>query len=297
MITLVIIVITTMIKKRQHIDLNGRTIIEKLKIIPPLRQNPVFQDEACFLYFNEGGSHIIAPTEKVTIKENESVLLKCGTYFADLLQNRLSGICEVCVIHFFPDILEKIFKEEIPFFVKQKKSSNYIYIVSQKNVIDHFMESLNFYFDNPEMAKEEILYLKIKELILLLLHTEAADTIFELYSYLFTPQKASISAVIESHLYSNLSIDQMAFLACQSLSTFKREFKKHFDDTPANYIRNKRMKKATDLLVHSSLTVSEISFQIGYEDSSYFSRLFYQKLNILPSDYRKSNQKKTIHTR
>lgn len=280
-----------MIKNRQHIDLNGRTIIEKLKVLPPLRQNPVFQDEACFLYFNEGGSHIAAPTEKLTINEKESVLLKCGTYFADLFQNRFSGTCEVCVIHFFPDILEKIFKEEVPFFVKQKKSGNYAYSVSQKNVIDHFIESLNFYFDNPEMAKEEILYLKIKELILLLLHTEAAETILELYSYLFTPQKASISQVVESHLFSNLSLDQMAFLAGQSLSTFKREFKKHFDDTPANYIRNKRMKKATDLLVHSSLTISEISFQTGYEDSSYFSRLFYRKFNMLPSDYRKSNQK------
>ena len=83
----------------------------------------------------------------------------------------------------------------------------------------------------------------------------------------------------------------MAFLAGLSLSTFKREFKKHFDDTPASYIRNKRMKKAADLLRHSSLTISEISFQIGYEDSSYFSRLFYQKFDILPSDYRKANQK------
>lgn len=280
-----------MIKSRQHIDLNGRTIIEKLKVLPPLRQSPVFQNEACFLYFKEGGSHITAPTEKVIIKENESVLLKCGTYFADLIQNRVSGICEVCVIHFFPDILEKIFKEEIPFFVKQKKSDNYTYSLSQKNVIDHFMESLNFYFDNPEMAKEEIIYLKIKELILLLLHTEAADTILELYSYLFTPQKAGISEVVESHLYSNLSLDQLAFLAGQSLSTFKREFKKHFNDTPASYIRNKRMKKAADLLIHSSLTISEISFQIGYEDSSYFSRLFHQKFNVLPSDYRKLNQK------
>jgi len=83
----------------------------------------------------------------------------------------------------------------------------------------------------------------------------------------------------------------MAFLVGQSLSTFKREFKKHFDDTPANYIRNKRMKKGADLLIHSSLTVSEISFQIGYGDSSYFSRIFYKKFNILPSDYRRSNQK------
>src|SRR5690606_27117893 len=177
----------------------------------------------------------------------------------------------------------------IPFFVKQKNSANYTYSVSRKNVIDHFVESLNFYFDNPEIAKEEILYLKIKELILLLLNTEAAGTVLELYSYLFTPQKASISEVIQSHLYSNISLDQMAFLAGQSLSTFKREFKKHFNDTPANYIRNERMKKAADLLTYSSLTINEISFQTGYEDSSYFSRLFYQKFNMLPSDYRNQN--------
>lgn len=280
-----------MIQNRQHIELNGRTIIEKLKVRPPLSQNPVFQDEACFLYFNEGGSQVTAPTEKVTIREKESVLLKCGTYFAELFQNNTTGTCEVCVIHFFPDILEQIFKEEIPFFVKQKNSGVYTHRVSQKNVIDHFIESLNFYFDNPEMAREEILYLKIKELILLLLHTEAAETILELYSYLFTPQKANIAEVIASHLYSNLSLDQMAFLAGQSLSTFKREFKKHFNDTPAHYIRSKRMKKAADLLMHSSLTISEISFQVGYEDSSYFSRLFQGQFKMLPSDYRKSNQK------
>ena len=256
-----------------------------------MRQNPVFQDQACFLYFNEGGSNLSAPTERITINESESILLKCGTYFADLFQNNASGNCEVCVIHLFPDILETIFKEEIPFFVKEQKSSKYTYSLSQKNVIDHFITSLDFYFDNPEMAKEEIIYLKIKELVLLLLHTEAAETILELYSYLFTPQKASIAEVVESHYNSNLSLEQMAFLSGQSLSTFKREFKKHFDDTPANYIRNKRMKKAADLLRHSSLSVSEISFQVGYEDSSYFSRLFHKKFNILPSDYRKSNQK------
>ena len=280
-----------MVKSRQHIDLNGRTIIEKLTVVPPLRQNPVFQNEACFLYFNEGGADVAAPTEKITVTEKESVLLKCGTYFADLFQNTSSGTCEVCVIHFFPDVLERIFKEEVPFFIKQRDSGKYTYSLSRKNVIDHFIESLNFYFDNPEMAKEEILYLKIKELVLLLLHTEAATTILELYSYLFTPQKASIADVVETHLYSNISLDQMAFLSGQSLSTFKREFKKHFDDTPANYIRSRRLKKAADLLRHSSFSISEISFQLGYEDSSYFSRLFLQKFDMLPSEYRKANQK------
>src|SRR5690606_35361063 len=122
-------------------------------------------------------------------------------------------------------------------------------------------------FENPEIVKQEILYLKIKELVLLLVQTEAVDTITELYNHLFTPQKANISEVIESHLYSKLSLDQMAALAGQSLSTFKRESKKHSNDTPATYIRNKLMKKASELLVYSSYTISEISYQVGYDDS------------------------------
>lgn len=277
-----------MIQDRLHLTLNGRTIIEKLRVVPPLRQSPVFQNEACYLYFSEGGAHITAPTEKVTVEHQESILLKCGTYFADLFQNSATGVCEVCVVHFFPEILREIFKEEVPLFLKQQQQqNNYTYKVSKKNVIDHFMESLNFYFENPEMAKEEILYLKIKELILLLLHTEAADTILELYSHLFTPQKASIADVMETHLYSDLTIQQLASLSGQSLSTFKREFKKHYNDTPASYIRSRRLKKAADLLLHSSYTISEISFQVGFEDSSYFSRLFFEKFKLQPSVYRR----------
>lgn len=283
-----------MVKNRQHIELNGKTIIEKLQVLPPLRQSPVFQNEACFLYFSEGGSQISAPTEQVQINEGESVLLKCGTYFADLIENSQTGICEVFVVHFFPEILQQIFHEEVEVFQKNSTSNQYTYRISQKNVIDHFIQSLDFYFENPKMASQEILYLKVKELVLLLLQTEAAASIMDLYSHLFTPQKASISEVMATHLFSNLTLEQLASLAGQSLSTFKREFKKHFGDSPANYIRNKRMAKAADLLAYSSYSISEISFQIGYEDSSYFSRAFQQKFEVLPSDYRKSHQQKEI---
>mgnify|MGYP000445176860 CR=1 FL=1 len=280
-----------MLKSRKHIDLHGRTIIEKLQVIPPLRQSPVFQDEACFLFFSEGGSEIAAPSEKVHIHEHEGVLLKCGTYFADLFANGRSGQCEVCVIHFFPDILQDIFKGEVPYFVKENKNTHYTQRIAKKDVFEHFIESLDFYFEQPELVNQEILYLKIKELILLLLHTDAADSIIELYSHLFTPQKASITEVIETHLFSQVTLEQLASLASLSLSSFKREFKKHFKETPAQFIRNRRLQKAKDLLVHSSLSISEISFQVGYEDSSYFSRLFSSSFMLSPSEFRKSKQK------
>ena len=280
-----------MLKSRKHIELNGRTIIEKFKVIAPLRQSPVFQDEACFLYFSEGGLDIASASEKVHIHEQEGVLLKCGTYFADLLPNTRSGRCEVCVIHFFPDILQDIFSGEVPYFVKQDQLTKYTRRITQKEVFEHFIESLTFYFENPELVNQDILYLKIKELLLLLIQTDAAETVTELYSHLFTPQKASITEVIETHLYSQLTLEQLAALSGLSLSAFKREFKKHFKETPAQYIRNRRLQKAKDLLVHSSLSISEISFQIGYEDSSYFSRLFSSNFMLSPSEYRKSKQK------
>lgn len=276
-----------MIYGRKHIDLNGRTIIEQLRVVPPLRQNPVFQDEACFLHFSEGGSEVLTPTEKITIREHESVVLKCGTYFADLFQNRESGQCEVCVIHLFPDMLENIFKNEPLLNVKNKNHNRYSHSLSEKQVITHFMESLNLYFENPHLANEEILHLKIKELVVLLLHTEVAQSIEELYSYLFTPQKTKLLDVVESHIYSNINIEQIAFLSGRSLSSFKREFKKHFDDTPANFIRKKRLNRAARLLHHSSLSIREISYQVGYEDSSHFTRLFKQYFKERPSEYRK----------
>jgi transcriptional regulator GlxA family with amidase domain len=140
------------------------------------------------------------------------------------------------------------------------------------------------------LVNKEIIYLKIKELILLLLQTDVASSIVELYSYLFSPQKATILEVVDAHVFNATSIDQLAFLCNMSLSTFKREFKKHFDDSPAQYIRNKRLKKATELLKHTTLSIAEISFKIGYEDSSYFSKLFFKTFQKQPSEFRKEQQ-------
>ena len=278
-----------MIISRQHFDIDDKTVIEKLLIKTPLKQSPVFQDEACFLYFKEGATIISTPTELVEINEGESILLKCGSYFADIINKKTAGISEVYVIHLYPEILKKIYKDEIPHFIKQKATTNYSQKITKNNIIVHFIESLLFYFENPAIVTNELLLLKLKELILLLVQTNSENTLHDLFTHLFTPRQANIAEVIHSHLYSNLTMDQLATLTGQSLSTFKREFQKHFFDAPANYIRNKRMQKAAELLLHSSFTISEICYQVGYEDTSYFSRLFVKTFQHSPSEYRKLN--------
>lgn len=280
-----------MIVNRKHFELQGKTLIEKLTIKAPLRQSPVFQNEACFIYFKEGESMIISPDATVGISRGESVLLKCGTYLADIFNKVENGLCEVYVIHLYPEILKEIYKDEIPEFIKLTKQEPSAQKIINKNVIQQFIQSLDFYFENQQVVGTELLRLKLKELILLLLETKEKTSIVDLFAHLFTPRKATIIEVVNAHLFNNIGLEEMAKLAGHSLSTFKREFKLHFDNSPANYIREQRMKKAADLLKASDFSVSEISYQTGYEDSSHFSRSFSSVFKVSPTEYRLSHKK------
>jgi AraC family transcriptional regulator, exoenzyme S synthesis regulatory protein ExsA len=73
-----------------------------------------------------------------------------------------------------------------------------------------------------------------------------------------------------------------------SVSTFKRTFQSLFQDTPANYIKMKRLERAKELLGMSTLTVSEIAFQTCFHDVAHFSRSFKATYHCSPSAYRLS---------
>ena len=158
------------------------------------------------------------------------------------------------------------------------------------------MESLYFYFDNPGLVSDELLELKVKELILLLVQTKNAESLVSLFSDLFTPRSISLKEVVNNHLFSNLSIEDLAGLSNLSVSTFNRTFQNLFNDTPANYIKRKRLERATELLSISSLTISEIAFQTCFTDVAHFSRSFKAIHQCSPTEYRLALKKAYKHS-
>jgi AraC-like DNA-binding protein len=59
--------------------------------------------------------------------------------------------------------------------------------------------------------------------------------------------------------------------------------------TPMEFIRVMRLKRAAQLLGKSQLTVSEIAFQVGFNEPKYFSRYFKEEFGVVPSEYAKSH--------
>lgn len=109
---------------------------------------------------------------------------------------------------------------------------------------------------------------------------------------LFTPEKLHFTSVIESNLFSNISMEELAFICHKSLSTFKCEFKKIYNATPARYIKERRLDFAAQLLHSTEHPIADIAFEVGFQDPTTFSASFRQKFKHSPSQYR-LNQTRT----
>jgi len=83
-----------------------------------------------------------------------------------------------------------------------------------------------------------------------------------------------------------LSLDVLAATACLSKYHFLRLFKSTYGQSPHQYLQQVRLAKARELLQHSSLSVADIADAVGFENSPSFSRLFFQRQGIYPSQYR-----------
>lgn len=280
-----------MILKRLTFDYENRILIEKIIIRTPFKYEAIFQNSGCFIYFKNKGPKLLSSEEKTQIRSNEAVLLQCGNHFLDLLKHSDDEQVEVIVVHLYPEVLKKIYIQELPRIIERRYNNKRSQVFASTEVISKFIESLEFYFQNPSLVNSDLLELKIKELVLLLLQSKNISSILELISNLYSPKKVHLKEVIKLHLYSNLTIEELAKLCNLSISSFKRQFKKEFKDSPNNYINSQRIQKAKKLLSITNLSISEIAYQVGFNDPLYFTRSFKKKIGSTPTQYRLEHNK------
>jgi transcriptional regulator GlxA family with amidase domain len=92
--------------------------------------------------------------------------------------------------------------------------------------------------------------------------------------------------VMEKRFPETLSIDAIAREVGISPRHFKRRFKQAIGETPLSYLQRVRIEAAKQKLEQSNAPVSEITWKIGYADTSSFCRLFKKTTGLSPRDYR-----------
>ena len=93
---------------------------------------------------------------------------------------------------------------------------------------------------------------------------------------------------MEDHYADSITIDDMAALTYYSKSHFMKFFKTHMGTGFIEYLNDYRLTMAARLLASTGASVLEIAARTGFDNLSYFNRLFKRKYHLTPMQYRKS---------
>lgn len=102
----------------------------------------------------------------------------------------------------------------------------------------------------------------------------------------------TINQIIDDNIGNeNFSVADLAKKACLSRSMLHRKLKKYEGISANDYIIKLKLIRAKELLKNDSLTISEIAYQLGFNDPSYFNKVFKKHQKLTPGDYKKLDSK------
>lgn len=273
------------------LELFGHVFAECFTLDQDFRLQREMRDDACLAYIQEGKQEIYSPTQKIQATDRESILMKCGNYIASFRDVTPTAQFKSVVFHLDPEAIKKAFDNKDLDFLrvdKSKVAQDPALKMERNELMDSFVASMMPYFDKPQLAKDELLLLKLKELIYILSDFGNNVVVNQIIGTLYSTEEITFDEIISANLYNNLSIGEIAHLTARSESSFKRDFRKWYHESPAKYFKTRRLDKSADLLKNSTTPISEIAWECGFENPAHFSTSFNDHFGKSPRDYRDS---------
>ena len=245
--------------------------------------------ESCFAYILEGDEQDLTKSGFLATK-GTVILSLCGKTVDRSLSTIESGRLSAIVVHFNREVLQKVFDRQKPKFWKEldhplKKDT------SQEDataLVKAYFSCIAKFFEHKNVLSEEILVLKLKEIVLLLLQTDEPSDLNIIIRSLFSDKTFSFREVIDSNLYEPLNLQRLAAMTNNSMASFKRKFNKMYDSTPAKYITQKKLEKAQRILAFSLSSIKEVCYECGFTNPSSFSRMFKDQYGCSPTVFREN---------
>lgn len=271
------------------LKLKGHLFAECFSLDQEYRIQREMRDDACLAYIQSGKQEIYSPTQKIVAKDHESILMKCGNYIANFKDVTPTAQFKSVVFHLDPETIKTAFDDKDLDFLRVTRTEtplNPALKIAQNELLDSFVASMMPYFDHPELAREELLLIKLKELVYIISDFGRNSIATQIIGTLYSPEEIAFDEIITANLYNNMTISELAHLSARSESTFKRDFKKWYKESPAKFFKTKRLEKAADLLQNTSLQITEIAWDSGFENAAHFSASFHTHYGKSPKEFR-----------
>ena len=277
-----------MILEHKKIEINQQVVFENIICNTDTTFNFQLNDEAYFIYVNHGHHVAISPNEIIEVPEGNLGIAVGKSLILKAFPNKENQHYQVLIIRINRELVANAFRSKFP-DISTSSENEFTRdmftgkpCVVSKNYVDGVMQ----YFYNQHVVSEEIVEIKTKEILLLLLSSKKARDVALLLEHFVNKRTASFKEVIETHVLTEISLKELSQLCNMSLSTFKRHFKKIYDSTPNEYLFDKRLENSKKLLATSEQSIDDIALLSGFKTTAHFSRRFKEKYAIPPSQYK-----------
>lgn len=94
-------------------------------------------------------------------------------------------------------------------------------------------------------------------------------------------------AYIQGHYNDGLNMAVVCDQLSMNYSVFSQMFKEYTGQNFVDYLRDLRIAKAKELLLETSIRISDVGEQVGYENDKHFMKAFKTAVGVSPTEYRK----------
>ncbi len=162
------------------------------------------------------------------------------------------------------------------------------YFLTNDEPINQLISRLIYIFTENNKAKDVFANLVLQELVVRLMQTQARTLLLtQGTSSASVNRLAHVAQYINRHLSRSLHIRELANEACMSEPNFYRTFKQTFGLTPVDYINQQRISLASKLLRTTNRCLADISLECGFNNLTYFMKLFRREKGLSPAQFRR----------
>ncbi len=94
-----------------------------------------------------------------------------------------------------------------------------------------------------------------------------------------------VTDFIHAHLHETITVESLAQLAHISKPSLYRHFKEQYALSPIDFINHERLTKAVKIMDSTKKNIQVIGQEVGFNNTSYFIKLFHQRFGVTPKQY------------
>ncbi|MDT7830914.1 helix-turn-helix domain-containing protein [Flavobacteriaceae bacterium S356] len=245
---------------------------------------PHYNDFSQLVWFKKKGEHFIN-FEKQSFQENSFFLS-----YRNQTQSFLSDKNEGYVLSFSDDFLnhyEKDALNQIQFQIFNLRGSPFIKITqSESDKFESLFKQFSDEIKNQDFNYELQVYNLFQIMLLNVERMKRRDPDFNSFIDQNFMLALSFKKAIEKYKCEFKTLAFYADMLSVSEKTIITVTKNYFRDTPTGLMRKKRLLEAKRLLINTNLPIKEVSFRLGFQQTTYFTKFFKKETSMTPKVFR-----------